>query len=140
MADVSIFMDKDRIPAADSLSESLQDLFPVWQEVAAYALSASKGSGEEWNYSKLGWNYRIKGKKSVIIYMMPCEKYFIASFVLGKKATEQVLSGTVSESIKATIRNAKVYREGRGFRITVADQKIASDIKILIDIKLSAAN
>lgn len=137
MANQSILQDKDQVPSEKTIAAALGAMFPAWQEVADYAQSSVPGARSEWNYSKLGWNFRIHGRKAVVIYMMPCEGYFITSFVLGKVATEQVLSSGISEAIKEVIHNAKVHAEGRGFRITIANADMIADVHTITDIKLS---
>jgi len=47
------------------------------------------------------------------------------------------LNSTISEEIKSIIKNAKVYGEGRGFRIDVTNKDILEDIKKLSIIKLN---
>ena len=57
--------------------------------------------------------------------------------VFGVKATQEALNSNISGEIKKIIEAAPVYAEGRGFRIEVKGDQIISDIKTLIDIKLS---
>jgi hypothetical protein len=67
---------------------------------------------------------------------MPLSKYFKVSFVFGEKATKEALDSKLSDSIKEIIQSAKVYAEGRGFRIDIKNRKMMQDIKRLIDIKM----
>ncbi len=112
-------------------------MYSSWQRIKLHAIESGPGT-EEWNYSRSGWNCRIKGKKSVIVYLMPGNVHFKASFVLGAKATTDALNSNIAESIKKLISEAKVYAEGRGVRIEVTSNQIAANIETLIDIKLSA--
>ena len=132
-----IFTDKSAAPDDEALAGALGKQFSSWAAVKGYVLAQSPAAKEEWNYSKYGWSCRIKGKKSVIIYLMPYSGYFTASFVLGRKASEEALAGNLANDIKDIISAAKVYAEGRGFRIDVKNAKVVADIKTLIDIKLS---
>lgn len=136
MADTSIFLDKDAKPGEAELSAGLGRLYRSWEKTIRYAVEKGPGT-EEWHYSKSGWNCRIKGKKSVIVYLMPCDRYFKASFVLGAKATTEALESNISEDIKKLISEAKVYAEGRGVRIDVTSDKMTAYIETLVDIKLS---
>jgi hypothetical protein len=68
--------------------------------------------------------------------LLPREKYFLVAFVFGEKATREAHDSTIAPEIKATIQSARVYAEGRGFRIEVRNETIVNDIKKLIDIKL----
>lgn len=136
--DTSIFTDKTEIPDDFLLSAALGDLFGVWMNIREYVFDVYPKATEEWNLpgQKYGWSYRIKDKKRAIIYLLPRDKFFLVAFVFGEKATKEALSGKISSEIKTTIESARVYAEGRGFRIEVKNKDIIEDIKKLIDIKL----
>ena len=138
MSDQSIFLDKDRRPSEHDISSVLGKMYVHWKSIRDIVLEKLPGTVQEWNYSRLGWNYRLKGKKSVIVYLMPQASQFKASFVFGAKATEQAMEANISEAIKQAMSEAKVYAEGRGFRIEVRNAKAASDIKKLVDIKITS--
>jgi hypothetical protein len=67
---------------------------------------------------------------------MPYGGFFRISLVFGEKATKEALASGIPKEIKDTISSAKVYAEGKGFRINVMNKKIVKDIKKLIDLKL----
>jgi len=136
--DTSIFSDKAKVPDESMLREALGDLHPFWNEIADYVFGMYPKATAEWNFPglKYGWNFRIKDKKRAIIYLLPRDKYFLAAFVFGSKATNEALTSTVNNEIKTTIESAKVYAEGRGFRIEVQNETTIKDIKTLVDIKL----
>ncbi len=136
MPESSIFTEKTVPPDEEALSRALGEQFATWKKIKNYILKKKAIASEEWNFSKSGWSCRIKGKKSVIIYLIPCQDYFKASFVLGKKACETVAVSSISEGIKKIVDNAKLYAEGKGFRIDVKNAGVLADIKQLIDIKL----
>lgn len=135
----SVFTDKTQTPAPAILKKALAGNYELWCEIKEYIIRRYPKAIEEWKYAgkSFGWSCRLKDKKRVIIYLLPCDKYFTASFVFGAKATEQALETGISEKIKDIISSAKVYAEGRGFRIDVKDSKILKDVKKLVDIKLA---
>jgi hypothetical protein len=137
--DTNIFMDKTRIPDEFILIESLGDLHPVWAGIRDYIFQKYPDAFEEWNSpgKNYGWSFRIKDKKRAIIYLLPRDKYFIVAFVFGQKATTEALASGINSEIKTTIESARVYAEGRGFRIEVKNAAILQDISTLIDIKLA---
>ena len=94
---------------------------------------------EEWNFpgKKYGWSFRIKDKKRAIIYLLPRDGFFMVAFVFGQKATDEIMKSDVDEKIKKELSEARKYEEGRGIRITFDDKGILTDIKKLIEIKLS---
>ena len=134
----SIFTDKTKKPAQNDLKKALGNSFALWNEIKDYTFKSYPDASEEWAYpgKSFGWNYRIRDKKRVLVYFMPFDKSFKVSLVFGEKATHEALASGISKEIKDIISSAKVYAEGRGFRIDVTDKKIVKDIKKLIDIKL----
>lgn len=137
--DTSIFTNKAEIPDDFMLSGALGNLFKVWMNLRQYVFDVYPKATEEWNFpgQKYGWSFRIKDKKRAIIYLLPRDKYFLVTFVFGVKASSEALASGISDDVKTTIESAKVYAEGRGFRIEVKNEAIVEDIKKLIHIKVS---
>jgi len=137
--DTSVFTDQTRVPSPKDLSASLGSSINFWMEIKKFVFTKYTGAAEEWNYpgAKYGWSFRIKDKKRVIIYLLPRDKYFLAAFVFGQKATDFILGSNIFNDIKLELQNARVYAEGRGIRIEVKSEKILPDIKKLIEIKLA---
>lgn len=137
--DSSVFMDKDRLPSAGDLEGALGEKHALWMEIRKEVLRKYPEGTEEWNFpgKKYGWSYRIKDKKRAIIYLLPGDKTFMAAFVFGGKAFNAILESDVSGQIKADLRNARVYAEGRGIRIQVTDSSSLKDIFQLVDFKLA---
>jgi hypothetical protein len=135
----SIFTDKIKTPDDFMLREALGELYSAWMEIRDYVFRVYPKATEEWNFPgrNYGWSFRIKDKKRAIIYLLPRDKYFLVAFVFGAKATEEALTSGIKNDIKITIESAKVYAEGRGFRIEVRNDAISEDIKTLIDIKVA---
>jgi hypothetical protein len=133
----SIFTDKNKLPNDNDLKESLGDTYQLWQLIKDYIISKYPKGFEEWSCSKYGWSFRIKDKKRAIIYMLPRDKFFKVALVYGQKATDMIMKSQIANSIKTELDSAKIYAEGRGIRIDIKDKMIISDIKELIDIKLT---
>lgn len=132
-----IFKDKTIQPKKSELKKVLGKNAANWNDIRNYILKNSPVSLEVWSYSaSYGWNCRIKDKKRVIAYFMPYRGYFRISLVLGEKAASEALESNISAVIKEIISSAKVYAEGRGFRLEVRKKKCVKDIKYLIDLKL----
>ena len=137
MIQQSIFMEKGAPPGKADLANELGKLSANWNELVAYVNQHCPKAVEEWNYSKFGWNCRIKDTKRVILYLMPGKDEFRASVILGSKATENALAADIAEDTKTAIRQAKVYAEGRGIQVMVRSAGTAKDIRKLIDAKLT---
>lgn len=136
---LSIFTDKTKPPDNKKLSETLNGNFKLWNELKEFVINEYPEAVEEWKFAgkSFGWGYRLKDKKRVIVYMTPCEKYFLVSFVLGEKATNEALSSKISREVKDIISASKVYAEGRGVRLELKERKQLGDIKSLVKIKIS---
>jgi hypothetical protein len=136
--ETSIFKLKEVVPDDIMLSEALGELSSAWKEIRKYVIEVYPKATEEWNFpgAKFGWSFRIKDKKRAIIYLLPREKYFLVAFVYGEKATQAALESEVNIKIKNEIGSARVYAEGRGFRIEVKDNSLVEDIKKLVTIKI----
>jgi len=117
----------------------LGNTFEMWESLERFTLENYPKAKTEWNFSgeKFGWSYRIKDSKRVILYLLPRDNFFKTAFVFGQKATDEILESTISEAIKAELRAAKVYAEGRGIRIEVRDSLNIPAIQNLIKIKIA---
>jgi hypothetical protein len=140
MEDISIFTDKSITPSEVMLTKALGKTYSVWKKIKEYIYAQYPSAKEEWSYpgAKYGWSFKVKDKKRVIAYFLPRDGFFKVALVFGQKATDAILdSDELSEQIKSQLKSAKVYAEGRGIRIDVANNDILDDIKFLIDTKLS---
>src|SRR5687767_1491308 len=134
----SIFTHKSSKPTIEDLKKALGSNFDHWQTLADFTKKSYPAATEEWNFGgeKYGWNFRIKDKKRVILYLLPRDQFFKAALVFGQKATDKIMAANISEQIKTELAAAKVYAEGRGIRIEVKDKSVIPDIKKLITIKI----
>lgn len=137
--DISIFTDKKVTPTDSDLLKALGENSHLWEAIHEYVHVRYPGAIDQWSHSgeKYGWNFRIKDKKRVIVYLLPREGYFKTAFVFGEKATQAVMQSNVTDQIKTELSGARPYAEGRGIRIDVVNKAIIEDIKQLIDIKIA---
>ena len=136
--EASLFIDSSTPPSAKDLECALGGSYKGYAALLHYVLTAAPGLVEEWHFSKFGWNLRVRDKKRVIVYLMPGEQYYNVSFVFGRAAVEKAIASNISESVKETIMKAKVYAEGRGFRLHIVDSKCINDLTKLVEIKLAS--
>jgi hypothetical protein len=136
---LSVFTKQEKSPEEEDLMDALGKNYKLWIELKSFVSKEYPGAKEEWKFGgkNFGWGFRLNDKKRVIIYMTPCENYFLTSFVFGQKATDEAMKSKISKDILGIIKSAKVYAEGRGFRIEIKDNKIIPDIKKLVKIKLA---
>ncbi|WP_291132201.1 DUF3788 family protein [Flavobacterium sp. UBA7682] len=135
----SIFTNKSETPNEVQLQEALGKTYVYWQTFAEHTKKLYPKAICEWNFSneKFGWSLRIKDKKRVIIYLLPRDNFFKVAFVFGQKATDEIMTSNISESIKKELLATKVHAEGRGIRIDIKDETLQNDILNLIEIKIN---
>ncbi len=61
----------------------------------------------------------------------------MCAFVFGQKATEAVRKSALQKDVLKTINEARVYAEGRGFRLEVKKKEDVNTMKKLADIKMA---
>lgn len=134
----SVFTNKLIEPSQADLKNTLGETLPYWEEVIHYTTTLYKAAVNTWQYAgdKYGWNFRVRDKKRVLVYLLPHTGFFEAAFVFGEKATTEILRSELSEAIKQELRAAKPYAEGRGIRIAVRKAEQLPDLRKLIDTKL----
>lgn len=136
--DISAFTDKLVEPDDNSLALALGDTYELWKQIENATMQLYPAGNKEWNYpgKKFGWSFRIKDKKRALIYLLPRDNYFKVAFVFGQKAFDRIMLEDVDPAIKQELQAAKVYAEGRGVRIDVANKEAFSDIEKLLKVKI----
>ncbi len=137
--EMSVFPDKSNKPTDADLVEKLGDSYALWKEICSIVLAKYPQGKSEWNFpgKKYGWSFRIKDKRRAIIYLLPRAGQVKVAFVFGDKAVAKVTQSGVSPSIKSELKKARKYAEGRGIQLAVEDESTLTDIRQLVDIKLS---
>lgn len=136
---LSAFTDKSRAPREEELSVTLGKAFPLWTELKRGAGSGSIPLAAEWGYTSktTGWGLRLKKGDRIILYMTPCEGYFLASFALGEKAAMAAAEEGLPDSVLSVIHAAKKYAEGRAVRLEVRSAKDLRIVHMLVDLKMA---
>jgi hypothetical protein len=132
---LSAFGDKSKPPQDADLAATLGDTFVHWNELKSLINKKFPPLSIEWGYASknTGWGIRLKQEKRTVLYMTPCEGYFLASFALGEKAVKAAHASDLPISVLDVIDSAKKYAEGRGVRVEV---RCAGDVKNVV--KLAA--
>ncbi|MGD0028806.1 MAG: DUF3788 domain-containing protein [Candidatus Bathyarchaeia archaeon] len=136
---LSAFNDKSRPPQDDDLATTLGSTFVFWNELKRHIASRFTPLQTEWGFTsmKSGWGLRLKQEKRTILYMTPCQGYFLASLALGEKAVKAAHESDLSGSVLNIIDNAKKYVEGRGVRIEVRSAEDSRNVEKLALIKMA---
>lgn len=135
----SIFTDKQRQPGQADLKAALGETFTRWESLRKYVIQNFPAVTEHWHFSgdKYGWSFRASSTKRTLVYFLPRDKFFKVAFVFGQKATDRILAGNISGSVKKELEAAKVNAEGRGIRIKIDPTTPLGDIEELIRIKIA---
>lgn len=136
---LSILDDKSKQPDDKDLTDVLGGTKQLWDELINQVTKECKPVIEEWRFSgeKYGWSLRLKQKKRTILYLTPCKRYFLCAFVFGQKATEAARRSALPKDVLTTINEARVYAEGRGFRLEVKKKQHLDTMKKLTAIKMA---
>jgi len=136
---LSAFDDKSRPPQDDDLATTLGSAFVFWNELKRLIASRFTPLSMEWRFSskKTGWGLRLKREKRTVLYMTPCEGYFMASFALGEKTVKAAHENDLPVSVLEIIDSAKKYAEGRGVRLEVRNAEDVRNVEKLAVIKMA---
>ena len=135
---LSAFDDKSRSPRDDELAATLGRAFVSWNELRKIIASRFTPLSEEWGFTKsAGWGLRLRQPARTVLYMTPCNSYFLASFALGEKAVKAAHESDLPASILEIIDNAKKYAEGRAVRLEVRTAKDVRNVEKLAVIKMA---
>ena len=136
---LSAFDDKSRPPQDDDLAAKLGSTFVFWNELKKLIASRFAPLSIEWGFTsqKTGWGLRLRREKRTILYMTPCEGYFMASFALGEKAVKAAHDSDLPISVLKVIDSAKKYAEGRGVRLEVRSAEDVRNVEKLAVTKMA---
>lgn len=115
----------DRPPPVERLDEALGSASVRWAKLIDAIGADFAPVIQEWKPTKLpfGAVCLLKQRARTLAYLIPGERQFEVSIVLGERAVVLALASDLPEKIKTLIQEAKAYVEGRGVRFVVASEK-----------------
>jgi len=124
-----LFPERLTEPDDAAMSEALGRAKRHWDGLVAHIAEAAPEAKPEWKHygKRNGWVFVVRGKKHALMYMIPHEKYFTASFAYKGKAVQAALQSDLPAAVIEMIRKAPKYPEGRAVRM---DVKSAADVKV----------
>ena len=136
---LSVFDDKLTPPTEASLKQALGESFAIWNELKKVLAANYPPVSFEWGFTSksTGWGMRIKQKERVILYMTPCEGYFLASLALGDKAVKAAQESNLPNKVLKIIAGSRRYAEGTGVRLEIRSMSDVPIVEKLAAIKLS---
>jgi len=136
----SYFLDNSRAPSDAAVAAALGRSKRYWDELVDHLRRVCGDVTPVWKCpgAKYGWSMRLLRKKRVILYLIPHQKSFGVTFVLGERAYRVVkASKTLPPAVVGIIDEAPKYVEGRGFQVPVRHRRDLAGLKELIAIKLA---
>ncbi|WP_424358203.1 DUF3788 domain-containing protein [Methanocella sp. MCL-LM] len=131
---LSAFDDKSKKPTEEDLKVTLGSTYAHWTDLQKQ-IALTYSASPEWGFAskKSGWGLRMRAEKGkrVVLYMTPCQGYFLASFALGEKAVEAAHKSDLPASVLEIIDSAQKYVEGRAVRLEV---RSAADVSSVVKI------
>lgn len=136
---LSAFDDKTKPPQDDDLAAVLGKSYRLWKELKEAISAKYAPIAAEWGFSgkAYGWGLRLKRDKRAILYMTPCNEYFLVSFALGEKAVAAAHQSKLPAAILKAIDDAPRYAEGRGVRFEIHSAKDIRHMETLAEIKMA---
>jgi hypothetical protein len=136
---LSAFADKAHSPREEELAQTLGKKYTLWNDLKDRISTRFASLSVEWGYASknTGWGLRLKQEKRTVLYMTPCEAYFLASFALGEKAVQAAHAAQLPAEVLAVIDSAPKYAEGRGVRFEVRTAKDVRNIEKVAMIKMA---
>jgi hypothetical protein len=133
---LSTLDDKSKQPDDNDLAEVLGRSKRFWDDLIRHIILEYEPVTQVWGFYK-SWSLRLIRKKRTILYLIPCERYFLCAFVFGQKATKAARQSNLPKDVMKTINEAKVYAEGRGFRLEVRKKQDIDTMNTLAAIKMA---
>ena len=131
---LSAFDEKARRPTDDQLRTVLGSAYRPWIKLLALIGECIDPAAVVWKFGT-GWSLRVLHKDRVIVYLIPQQNQFLASFALGERAVAAARAAKLSAAVLRVIDNAPRYAEGRGVRIPVRGSRQLTTLARLAQIK-----
>jgi hypothetical protein len=136
---LSAFDDRSKLPDEDDLYAVLGDAGELWTRLVDHVASEFPPLDESWVFSgkEWGWALRLKQKKRAVVYLTPCEDYFVAGFALGEKAVQAAHAAHLPDDVLAMIDTSRKYAEGRAVRVEVRTKHDLENVKQIAAVKMA---
>jgi hypothetical protein len=124
-------------PSADALASGLGAARDVWEAIIASLAERFPPLVQSWKPSKsdFGRMCLLTHKKRTLLYLTPENGTVVVALVLGERAAALALESDLPDGIKALIREARPYAEGRGIRFPVSSADGVPAVAQLVALK-----
>ncbi|MBU0741480.1 DUF3788 domain-containing protein [bacterium] len=135
----SAFLDASRQPRPNELPAVLGRSHVHWERLLAHLAEQYAPLTATWKcyVRRCGWSLQVKRGKRTVLYMVPQQKHFRVTFVLGDKAVAVARESGLPARIITDIDAARKYVEGRGVGLEVRFEKDLDVVTRLAAIKMA---
>jgi hypothetical protein len=125
---------KDGPPTDAQVRRALGPAVAAWDAL----LDPARKRTREWKRyrPKDPWSLRVNEGKRTVLWLVPEKGVLRVAVIVGGKAVAAGLAGLLSQKLKADLRNAPVYPEGRVVRMRMKSAARVRDVECLVDLKL----
>ena len=136
---LSAFDDKSQPPRTGELATTLGRSSSLWDGLVDHVAQEYPPLEESWVFSgkRWGWALRLKQKKRAVLYMTPCEAYFVVGFALGERAVKAAHETGLAEEVLDLIDSSQKYAEGRGVRLEVRTKRDIEHVMQIAAVKMA---
>jgi hypothetical protein len=130
--------DGSRKPDDALLRKMLGKSMNLWTGLRAHLAAAHPPVREEWKFYglKYGWGMKVLRGTRNLFFFSPRDGWFMAGFVFGDKAAEEVRRCGLPEPLIREFKEAKKYPEGWPLRVEVRSGKDLESVQELVAIKI----
>jgi hypothetical protein len=133
-------IDPGEPPGKRELEELLGRASVHWTRLHADLSSEFGPLTGKWSFSAKTqrWSLQLKQQqKRTVLYLIVCQKHFLAAFALGEKACLAARRSGLPASVLEVIEIAPRYPEGRGVWLEVRSRKDVESVTKLATIKMA---
>lgn len=132
------FAGQAKKPSERAVASALGSTLPLWTELVAELQREFKIDTAEWHSGsvKYGWSLRLQLRKRNVVYLAPCEGFFLANFALGDRAVAAAKKSGVPADVLKVVADSTRYAEGTAVRIPVTKPGDLVVVKELAKIKI----
>jgi hypothetical protein len=130
----SVFLDPRSAPGARELERALGKCAAPWQALVDGLVEAHPPLAPAWSWSgkSHGWILKLARRGKALVYLVPGEGGFAASFALREKAHEAALARKWPAAVLEALRDAREFREGRHVRLELRKAADLAAVRALV--------
>jgi hypothetical protein len=134
----SAFLERNSPPDEPKLVSVLGEVHALWKRLRHDLAREYAPLTEVWTWSGRtgGWLLKLSSRQRTLVYLIPGESRFMASFALGESACAAAAKSGLPAPLLQNIATAPRFVEGRGVRIVVHEAKDLAGVLAVAALKM----